>query len=76
MNAAQRKTLSEKISIVEDLISELQNIRDEEQEKYDNMPEGLQSGDKGEAIQQAVDNLDSAISAAEECRDGIENACA
>jgi hypothetical protein len=68
MNKATRKILSglvadaEKItSMIEDLKSQLETIRDEEQEKYDNMPESIQSGDRGEAASAAIDALENAI---------------
>ncbi|MFA6718795.1 MAG: hypothetical protein WCS15_06925 [Prevotella sp.] len=50
----------------------LEEIRDSEVEKYDNMPESFQEGEKGEAMQtwidaieESVDNLDSAIDSLE-----------
>lgn len=41
-------------------------IRDEEQEYFDNMPESLQGGDKGQMAEAAIEALDSAISALED----------
>jgi len=74
MNKDTRKQLTDKIGTIEELISELETIRDEEQEKYDNMPEGLQSGEKGEAMQSAIDALESAISSADEVKSYMEDA--
>ena len=51
---------------IEQAKSLLEGARDEEQEYYDNMPENLQASDKGEAAENAVSNLDEAISAIEE----------
>lgn len=42
-------------------VSDLQNIRDETQEKLDNMPQGLQEGDTGQLLQERIDALESAI---------------
>ena len=39
----------------------IEGIRDEEQEYFDNMPEGFQNGDKGSTAQEAIDNLEAAI---------------
>lgn len=57
--------------------SRVESIRDEEQEKYDNMPESLQGGDKGDAMQEGIqyledsmDALDSAIEAADAPEEG------
>lgn len=44
------------------LVSELEQIRDAEQEKFDNMPEGFQQGDIGMQIEERVSTLDDWIS--------------
>lgn len=49
-----------------DIATEIEEIKDEEQEKYDNMPEGLQQGDRGQAIETAISALDSAYDACRE----------
>jgi hypothetical protein len=43
-----------------ELRDEAETIRDEEQEYYDNMPEGLQSADKGQNAEAAVSALEAA----------------
>lgn len=43
------------------LVSDLETIRDEEQDKFDNMPEGLQQGDIGQLLEQRVSDLDEWI---------------
>jgi DNA-directed RNA polymerase subunit RPC12/RpoP len=50
---------------VESLISELETLRDEQQDKLDNMPEGLQEGDTGQLIQERLDSVDDAINTLE-----------
>lgn len=53
---------------------ELESLRDEEQEYYDNMPESFQQGDKGDRAQAAIDLLESALSELEASDfDSIEN---
>lgn len=44
----------------------LEQVRDDEQEKFDNMPEGLQQGEKGQAIEEAVNTLTSLLDKLEE----------
>ena len=44
-----------------DLKEELESILNEEQDYYDNMPECFQNSERGEASQQAIDNIQSAI---------------
>ena len=48
--------------VLRPLKDKVSDLRDEEQEYLDNMPEGLQSGDKGDAAQSAIDELDNAES--------------
>jgi hypothetical protein len=43
----------------------LQEARDEEQDAFDNLPEGLQSGERGQAMEASVSHLDEAITSAE-----------
>jgi uncharacterized coiled-coil DUF342 family protein len=49
----------------EEFKTRAEEIRDEEQEYYDNMPESFQNGEKGENAQAVVTELDSAIDALE-----------
>lgn len=46
---------------VEDIKSELESIRDEQQEKLDNMPDSLRDADTGMLIQDRIDNLEGVI---------------
>jgi len=73
MNAARRKQLAAVLPLIEqmDALREeireaLENVRDEEQEYFDNMPESLQGGDKGHIAESAISNLENAISALED----------
>lgn len=45
---------------LEGIQSDIENIKDEEQDAFDNMPEGLQQSERGQASEQAVENLDEA----------------
>jgi hypothetical protein len=74
MNAARRKALDTLLASFEGLKSELETLRDEEQDYYDNMPESFQSGDKGQAAETAVSALDDAINSADEVVGYIETA--
>lgn len=44
------------------IMGELETIRDDLQDRLDNMPEGLQNGEVGQLLQERIDSLDSAIS--------------
>lgn len=45
----------------DELVSQLEQLRDYEQEKFDNMPEGFQQGDTGVMLEERVSNLDQWI---------------
>ena len=48
-------------SLVESCISDLEELRDEQEEKRDNMPEQLQDSPTGELLQERYDALDDMI---------------
>ena len=80
MNADRRKAINaiittlDKITGFSDTISEITTLKDEEQEYYDNMPEGLQGGDKGTAAEEAVSNLQEAEDKLQEVEDALNEA--
>lgn len=68
MNAERRKKLEaikERLMILmgeaSSLGDELAELRDEEQEYFDNMPEGLQGAEKGEKAQAAIDAMENVV---------------
>lgn len=66
MNKATRKQIEGLIARAQELFDEVQTLQQEEQDKYDNMPESLQDGEPGQLIAQAADVLDSACTSLEE----------
>lgn len=74
MNKKQRELVAVKLAAlvslkeqIESIGEELSDIASEEQEKFDNMPENMQGGEKGEAMETAAANL---FEAAQYCEDG------
>ncbi len=61
MNQKQRKELSKISDQIADLLSRIEEIKDEEQEKYDNLPENFQSSSKGGEYEYNVSNLEEVI---------------
>lgn len=70
MNKSRRKELLEvikelnKIQDRDDLyscINTLENIKDDEQDYYDNIPENLQYSQRAEDSEQAIENMDDAL---------------
>jgi hypothetical protein len=70
MNNTRRKSLRELIEKTEGLKLEIEELRTEEEEYYNNMPEAFQDGEKGDRAQTVIEYLDEAITAA---GDVIEN---
>jgi len=48
--------------VIADVVSQLEELRDEQEEKRQNMPDALQDSDSGNMLQERYDGLDSAIS--------------
>lgn len=74
MNKDRRKRIQDVKDQLLNLLTEIEEIKDEEQEAYDNLPESLQEGGKGEKMSEAIDNLDSAYSSLEEVAEYLEEA--
>lgn len=62
MNRQRRLWLQTTIEAIENAKIELESIRDEEQECFDNLPESIQYGERGDAMQENIDDIDSEIS--------------
>lgn len=74
MNADRRKTLAKIAETIEAAKTDLESIRDEEQEAFDNMPEGMQQGERGTAMEAAVQELDEAIDGLDSALSNIQTA--
>lgn len=72
MNKQRRKALAEIKEKAEQLFQMLESLRDEEQDYYDNMPEGLQASARGEAAEAAISSLDGAVEGLGQCIDELE----
>ena len=76
MNKDRRARIQTLLNKLEDIKEDIDFIKDEEQEYYDNMPENFQMGEKGDKAQEAIDNLDYAYSSIEEVVEYLEEALA
>ena len=73
MNKQRRKELNVIIDKLTELRDLLENLKDEEQDYFDNMPENLQYSERGEraeeavmSLEEALDNIDSVVESIEE----------
>lgn len=81
MNNQRRKdiaTVGELLPDIPDDIeaakSKLEEILEEEQEYFDNMPESFQGGDKGDTAQATIDALQEAIDSLDQAAEAVNNA--
>ena len=69
MNKQNRRELQGYVDSLEEIKSNIETMMEDEQSKLDNMPEGIQESERGEAMQNAIDNLESTSSSLEEAID-------
>lgn len=60
MNNERRARINAIISQLQEINNEIESIRDDEQDAFDDMPEGLQQSERGERAQEAISNLEYA----------------
>lgn len=74
MNNDRRKELTKAFGLIEEAKSILEDVAGEERDAYDNMPESMQSSERGEKISENADQLDEAVSSLESAISNIETA--
>lgn len=62
MNKQRRTEIANIVTELEILKERLDKVLSEEQDVFDNMPENLQYSMRGEESQEAIDNMDGAMS--------------
>ncbi len=73
MNAQRRKWINSVWDKLDELKSEIESIMEEEQEAYDNLPESIQDGERGEKMQEAIDNLSNSMDSIDEAISYLES---
>ena len=71
MNNARRRRIENVQEKIAELLCEIDEIRNEEQEAFENLPESLQETERGEHMQAACDALDEAYSNLESVDDSL-----
>ena len=74
MNKTRRAAIETVIGELSDLAETIKNLFDEEQEAFDNLPESLQYGTRGESMQEAIEALDNAVRCFEELDEYLNEA--
>ena len=73
MNKARREELLDVATTLGEALDRLEEIRDDEQESFDNLPEGLQCSSRGESMQEALDQMDEWYDKIADIQSEIEN---
>lgn len=63
--------LNQAKALVDESMEVVERCKDDEEECYDNLPESLQDGDKGDAMQDNIDAMDGVLSELETAGDTI-----
>ena len=71
MNAKRRKRLEDALSLLEQAIDIINEIRDEEEDAYNNLPEGIKESERGEQMSVNVSTLEDAATSIEEAAGSI-----
>jgi hypothetical protein len=72
MNKADRKNLEEALGHLRSASELLGPLAEGEREKYDNLTEGLQNSERGQAFNDAADALESALENVDGAIEGLE----
>lgn len=73
MNKQDRKELDKALDLLSSASEIIMRIKEQEEEKYDNLPEGIQESERGERFQENIDNLESSLSDLESVLEYVEN---
>lgn len=73
MKETRLKILEACLTAIQEAHDELDDVRNEEEEAYDNMPEGLQLSERGDTMQEAVDNLDDVVGCLDDAISNLED---
>lgn len=65
MNKNRRNRLAKLSDQISDIMEKLEELRDEELEAFENLPESLNSSERGEVMQTAIGAMDDALSSLE-----------
>lgn len=72
MNKQDRKEIARAIALIEEAKEIFESISSQEQEKYDNLSEGLQASENGQKFESNVESLDEAVSNIEDVINNVQ----
>lgn len=73
MNTERRKRLTDAIAYINRAVQIIEDVRDDEQDSFDNLPESLQSGDRGMLMEECIQGMDEVLEELDSCISDIED---
>lgn len=74
MNNQRRKEIQAILNELAAFRSKVEDLQREEQDAFDNMPEGLQQSEKGQQSENAASRLEDALTAFDEIEEALNEA--
>lgn len=75
MNKKRRERVLKAVNSLEEISTIVEEILDEEQDAYDNMPENLLSSMRAEESEEAIETLDEAMESINSAVDALSEIC-
>lgn len=75
MNKERRKQIAAIVNRISGIVSDLEMVKDDEDEYRDNMPENLQGGTRYDDSDEASNVMQCALDALEEASSNLEEIC-
>ena len=72
MNKQNRKDIEKLIEKLDEVKTDLEFMQEDEESKYDNLPEGIQDSERGDAMQEAIEYLGYAVDSIDEAIDNLQ----
>ena len=74
MNKARRRQMTDIADQLQELRDQIETVQAEEQAAFDNLPESLQEGERGQAMEMATEQMGTAMDSLEEALQALEEA--
>lgn len=71
MNKKRRKEIENLRESISETKAKLQDLLDEEQQAFDNMPESIQESERGEEMQEIIEYMEAAIDSLGEATESL-----
>lgn len=72
MNRQKRKRLGKAFDLITEAEEILEEVKSEEEDSYENLPDNFRDGDKGEEMQNYIEMLDESIGYLQDANSVIE----